>query len=373
MVLAIVLILLIFGSVLFHFLSPWYLTELASNWGTIDDTLAITLWITGAMFVVVNLFMVWCLVKFPYKKGRQVLYEPENKKLEAWLTGLTALGVAAMLTPGLYVWAKFVDPPEDADVFEVVGKQWQWSYRFPGDDGVLGTVDTRHISSDNPFGMTPDDPNGQDDILVSSNEVHLPIDRPVKALLRSQDVLHDFAVAQFRVKMDLVPGVVTYMWFTPTKLGKYDVLCEELCGMGHYNMRGHVVVDEEADFKDWLKTYPTYAQTVSGVDVPAATTGLSMVEQGRALAESRACLVCHSLDGTTTIGPTWQGLFGRTETMTDGSTIVVDADYLKESILQPNAKIVEGYAPAMPPTSLTDAELEALISYIRDGLGAGSE
>ncbi len=373
MVFAIVLILLVIGSVLFHFLSPWYLTPLASNWSTIDTTLDITFWVTGVVFVAINLFMAWCIIKFRHKKGHRAHYEPENKKLEIWLTVVTSIGVAAMLTPGLYVWAKFVNPPEDADVFEVVGKQWQWSYRFPGDDGVLGTVDTRHISADNPFGMNADDPNGQDDILVSSGEVHLPIDRPVKALLRSQDVLHDFAVAQFRVKMDMVPGMVTYMWFTPTKLGKYDVLCEELCGLGHYNMRGHVVVDEEADFKAWLNTHPTYAQTLSGDDAPAATAGLSQVEQGRLLAESGACLVCHSLDGSTTIGPTWKGLFGKTETMTDGSTVVVDADYLKESILSPNAKIVEGFAPAMPPASFTDAELDALISFIKDVPDGDSE
>ena len=368
MVFAIALALLVVGSVLFHFLSPWYLTELASNWSTIDDTLDITFWVTGVVFVAVNLFMAWCVYKFRYNKDRKSEYEPENKKLEVWLTVLTSIGVAAMLTPGLYVWAKFVNPPEDADVFEVVGKQWQWSYRFPGEDGVLGTVDTQHVSFDNPFGMNPDDPNGQDDVLVSNGEVHLPIDRPVVALLRSQDVLHNYTVAQFRVKMDLVPGVVTSMWFTPTRLGKYDVLCEELCGVGHYNMRGHVVVDEEADFKDWLKTYPTYAQTVSGESKPLVVEGLSLAEQGRALAESNACLVCHSVDGAASIGPTWKDLFGKTEKMADGSTIVVDADYLKESILSPNAKIVDGFAPSMPPSSLTDAELEALISYIKDGL-----
>lgn len=372
-VFAIVLILLVIGSVLFHFFSPWYLTPLASNWSSIDDALNITFWVTGTVFVLVNLFMAWCVIKFRYKKDRRAHYEPENKKLEIWLTVGTAIGVAAMLAPGLYVWAEFVNPPEDADVFEVLGKQWQWSYRFPGEDGVMGTVDTRHISSDNPFGMNPDDPNGQDDILVSSNDVHLPIDRPVVTLLRSQDVLHDFAVAQFRAKMDMVPGQVTQMWFTPTKIGRYDVLCEELCGMGHYTMRGHVVVDEEADFKTWLKTHPTYAQTISGAGAAAATAGLSMVEQGRLLAESRACVACHSTDGSTGIGPSWQGLFGRTETLTDGTTVVVDADYLKESILNPNAKIVDGFAPLMPPGSYTETELDALITYIRDGLGEGSE
>ena len=371
MVFAIALILLVIGSVLFHFISPWYLTPLASNWGTIDTTLDITFWVTGVVFVAINLFMAWCVIKFRYNKNRRAHYQPENKKLEIWLTVITSIGVAAMLTPGLYVWAQFVNPPEDADLVEVVGKQWQWSYRFPGDDGLLGTVDSRHISAANPFGMNPDDPRGQDDVLVASNEVHLPIDRPVKLLLRSQDVLHDFAVAQFRVKMDLVPGLVTFIWLTPTVIGKYDVLCEELCGVGHYKMRSHVVVDEEADFKAWLKTFPTYAQTVSGAGVATSTGGLSLAEQGRKLAESRGCLACHSIDGSAGVGPTWQGLFGKTENLADGSTVVVDAEYMKESILNPGVKVVQGFAPIMPPGSFSEQELNALIAYTKS-LGGGS-
>jgi cytochrome c oxidase subunit 2 len=138
-------------------------------------------------------------------------------------------------------------------------------------------------------------------------------------------------------------------------------------------MRGHVVVDEEDDFKAWLKTHPTYAQTVSGVGAAAATVGLSMVEQGRTLAESGACMACHTTDGSTGLGPTWQGLFGKTETLADGTTIVVDEDYLKESILNPNAKVVQGFAPVMPPGNYTDAELDALITYIKDGLDEDSE
>ena len=371
MVFAIALFLLVIGSVLFHFLSPWYLTPLASNWSTIDTTLDITFWVTGIVFVAINLFMAWCVLKFRYNKNRRAHYQPENKKLEIWLTVITSIGVAAMLTPGLYVWAQFVNPPEDADLVEVVGKQWQWSYRFPGEDGLLGTVDSRHISAANPFGMNPDDPRGQDDVLVASNEVHLPIDRPVKLLLRSQDVLHDFAVAQFRVKMDLVPGLVTFIWLTPTVIGKYDVLCEELCGVGHYKMRSHVVVDEEADFKTWLKTFPTYAQSVSGAGVASSTGGLSLAEQGQKLAESRGCLACHSIDGSAGIGPTWQGLFGKTENLADGTTVVVDVEYMKESILNPGVKVVQGFAPIMPPGSFSEDELNALIAYTKS-LGGGS-
>ena len=111
---------------------------------------------------------------------------------------------------------------------------------------MLGTVDARFVSDKNPFGINPDDPHGQDDVLIASPELHLPIGKPVKALLRSIDVLHDFTVPQFRVKMDLVPGLVTYVWFTPTRTGKFDLLCEELCGIAHFAMRGKVVVEDES-------------------------------------------------------------------------------------------------------------------------------
>jgi len=276
MAIAIALILLVVASVLFHLLSPWYFTPIASNWGTIDDTISLTFWVTGIVFVAVNLFMAYCVLRYRYRKEKRAQYEPENKKLEAWLVGLSSLGIAAMLAPGLFVWAKVVDVPQDAAVFEAVGQQWHWSYRFPGKDGKLGTVDARHVSDQNPFGMNPDDPDGQDDVLVSSPEVHLPLGKPVKALLRAKDVLHNFAVPQFRVKMDLVPGLVTYIWFTPTRVGKFDLLCNELCGVGHFVMRGKVVVEEEQAYQAWLGSQPTYAQILAQAAGGTAAAGKAL-------------------------------------------------------------------------------------------------
>lgn len=264
MKLAVVLVLLVVGSIIFHFVSPWWFTPLASNWGSIDFTLNVTFWITGIVFVAVNFFLAYAVYKFRYNKNRKALYEPENKKLEGWLTVVTTLGVVAMLTPGLVVWYDFVTVPEEADVIEVVGQQWQWAFRYPGKDGKLGASDSRFVSTENPLGVDPTDELGQDDIIVLAHEFHLPIDRPVKTLLRSKDVLHDFAVPQFRVKMDLIPGTVTYLWFTPTVIGSYDILCMELCGIAHYAMRGKVIVDTEEDYNAWLSTQPTFAETQSG-------------------------------------------------------------------------------------------------------------
>src|SRR5437870_4158722 len=270
MVFAIALVLLVVGSVLFHYLSPWYFTPIASKWETIDETVTITFWVTGFVFVVINLFMAYCVWRYRHRKGGLAHYEPENKKLELALILATTVGVVAMLAPGLFAWAKFIEVPKDATVFEVVGRQWNFNYRFPGKEGVLGTVDAKYVSEENPFGMNPDDPSGQAEVLITSPELHLPTGKPVKVELRSIDVLHDFTVPQFRAKMNMVPGLVTYLWFTPTRTGDFDVYCMQLCGIAHFAMRGKVVVDEEPAFKAWQSSHPTFAQTRTQVAGDAA-------------------------------------------------------------------------------------------------------
>jgi cytochrome c oxidase subunit 2 len=260
MALALVLVLVVVGSIAFHAFSPWWWTPIASNWSYIDHTLVITFWITGAVFAAVVLFMAYCVYRFRHREGLKAAYEPESKRLELWLTVVTGVGVAAMLAPGLYVWHQFVTVPEDATEVEVIGQQWQWSYRLPGADGRLGTSDIKWVTPENPLGVNPNDPNGQDDVVIEADDLHLPMNKPVKVLLRSIDVLHDFYVPEFRAKMDIVPGMVTYFWFTPIRTGTFDVLCAELCGVGHGFMRGTVVVDNENDYQEWLQTQSTFAQ-----------------------------------------------------------------------------------------------------------------
>ncbi len=241
MAVAVILILVAVGSVLFHVLSPWWWTPIAS----------------------VILFMAYCVFRFRHREGRRAAYEPESARLEWWLTVVTAVGVAAMLAPGLFVWQRFVTVPDGASEFEVVGQQWLWSFRLPGKDGRLGTAETANVSPDNPLGLNPDDPYGQDDVIIQGDDLHLPVGKPLKVLLRSVDVLHDFYVPEFRAKMDMVPGMVTYFWFTPTRTGTYEILCFELCGLGHPEMRGIVVVDEQSDYQAWLDSQATFAQLAS--------------------------------------------------------------------------------------------------------------
>lgn len=264
MVVALILILLAVGSVVFHLLSPWWWTPIASNWQYIDDTINLTFWITGVVFTAVVLFMAYCVLRFRHRPGgAQAAYEPENKRLEWWLTIVTAVGVAAMLAPGLFVWHRFITVPADATEIEVVGQQWRWSYRLPGQDGRLGSTDVRYVSTENPLGLNPQDPAGQDDVVIEAEDLHLPIGRPVKVLLRSIDVLHDFYVPEFRAKMDMVPGSVTYFWFTPTRTGTFEVLCAELCGVGHPMMRGRVVVEEAGEYLAWLGQQRTFARQLA--------------------------------------------------------------------------------------------------------------
>ena len=291
MSLAIVLFLLVVASVVLHFVFAyyfgWWFTDIATNWGGIDFTVFVTLIVCGAVFVALNTFMAYCVWRFRHKEGHKAVYEPENRKLEIRLSIITAVGVVLMLAPGLFYWAVFVNVPDDAVEYEVLAQQWQWQFRYPGADGVLGTADSGLVAQSNPFGVNPEDPNGFDDVIVNDPQMRLPLGQPVKTLLRSNDVLHNFTVPQFRVKMDLVPGLVSYMWFEPTVVGTYDVLCEELCGIGHFVMRGQVVVQTREDFDAWLANQPTFGETQNMVAAnPAAGQ-----------AQYALCATCHGQQG----------------------------------------------------------------------------
>ena len=260
---AIIIVIIIVASVAFHFWSPWWWTPVASNWGGMDDTIILTFWVTGTVFIAVCLFMAYCTWRYRYQKDRKAEYKPEDKKLEFHLTWLTTLGVVVMLAPGLVVWHKYVNVPKEALNVEVVAYQWGWKYRLPGEDGNLGKTDIKLVSSENPFGLNLDDPNGKDDLLVDDGDLHLQINKPVKFLLRSLDVLHNFYVPQFRGKMDMVPGLVTFYWLTPIRTGDFEVLCAEFCGTGHYAMRGRVFVDEEKKYNQWLAQQITFEKMLA--------------------------------------------------------------------------------------------------------------
>jgi cytochrome c oxidase subunit 2 len=350
MPLAIVLIVLVVGSLIFHFLSPWTFTPIASNWGMIDNTVDITLVVTGVVFVAVNIFMAYAIIRYRHREGQKANYEPENKKLEVWLTVLTTIGVAAMLTPGLFVWAKFVNVPEDATEIEALAQQWKWTFRLPGEDGEFGNTDGSLINEENPFGMDPDDAKGQDDLLVDNATVHIPVDTPVRIWLRSKDVLHNFTVAQFRVKMDAVPGMESFMWLEPTKVGEYDLLCEELCGIAHHAMRGRVIVEEPAAFQDWADSQQTFAE-IQAAPPGDATLGA---------ASYFVCAACHGQQAEGNVALNAPKLSGQ------------DPQYLKKQLKNYKAGIRgthadDVYGKQMQPMAATlvnDALIDNVLAYI---------
>src|SRR4030095_8018349 len=183
MIMAIVLAAIVVGSVLFHIFNPWWTLPLASNWKQMDDTLTITVIITGLFFVAINLFVVYTLVRFRHREGHRRTQEKESKALERWLIIGTSVGIMALLAPGLVVYANYVKEPHNALTLEVLGQQWNWRFRLPGPDGRLGATDARFVNPTNPFGLDPSDPAGQDDLLIAGNEVHLPIGKPGRGRL----------------------------------------------------------------------------------------------------------------------------------------------------------------------------------------------
>jgi cytochrome c oxidase subunit 2 len=365
MAIAVALIVLVLGSVLFHVFTPWWQPPLASNWKTMDDTLQITVVITGVFFVVITLFVAYTLWRFRHREGHRAAYQPNDHRLERRLIIVTSVGIAALLAPGLWVYADYVRPPRDSMTLEVLGQQWRWRFRFPGADGKLGGTDARFVNAANPFGLDPSDAAGADDVLVDHNEVHLPLDRPVNVVLRAHDVLHDFYVPQFRSRMNIVPGQVSTFWFTPKRPGRYEAMCAQLCGVGHPDMRGFVRVEEGAAFDAWLAAQPTFASLRAAPSAGGAAAGADPLAQGRALAQAKGCVACHTVDGSSGVGPTWKGLFGKQENLEGGGSFLVDEAFLREFIRNPQSRDIKGFPNVMPPLPLTDAELDTLVAYIK--------
>ncbi len=230
------------------------------------------------------------------------------------------LGIAMVI----FVWGASIyfsmrRPPESAMDVYVVGKQWMWKFQH--------TSGRREI-----------------------NELHIPVGRPVKLTMASEDVIHSFFVPAFRVKQDVVPGYYRTMWFQATKPGKYKLFCAEYCGTKHAGMTGQIVVVEPGEFQTWL----------------SGGSGLSVVASGEKLFQDLGCVTCHKLEPTGR-GPVLHGLFGKEVQLQSGETVVADENYLRESILNPQAKMLSGYQPIMPTYQglITEEGLLQIVAYIK--------
>lgn len=235
----------------------WWLPELISVHGAaIDDQMILTLIIAGTVFFLAQIGLGYFIWKFR-GQGRKASNWHENPKLEFTWTAITLVIFLGLGISGNRIWAQYFQAPvpRDAVMVEITAQQFAWNIRYPGADGVLGRTNPALIddAAGNYIGLDPKDAAGKDDV-VTQNLMAIPVNRPIRVMLRSKDVTHSFFVPQLRVKQDAVPGLGIGVSFTATKTGEYEIACAELCGMQHYKMRGRLLVMTQADFEQWLKT-----------------------------------------------------------------------------------------------------------------------
>ena len=254
-----------------------------------DSMFKVTLIVTGIVFFLTQAILFWFCFKYQAKEKRTAFYFPHNNKLEIIWTTIPAIAMAILVAIGLRNWfdVTSVAPPE-ATIVEVVGKQFNWIVRYPGRDNELGKRDFRKINdANNVLGLDWSDPHNMDDIIMQNGELHVVVNKPVKLLICSRDVIHDVGLPHFRMKMDAVPGITTTLWFTPTITTDsmksithnpdfvYEIACDQLCGKGHYSMRGTIIVQTQQEYDKWMASQPTYyaGNNPSTAPAPAAPAG----------------------------------------------------------------------------------------------------
>jgi cytochrome c oxidase subunit 2 len=259
------------------------LPEAASEHGErIDIMIKITLYITGFVFIVTQILLFWFAFKYQEKENRKAYYFPHDNRLEVIWTVVPAIVLTVLVGFGLYYWFQITgEAPKNSQIVEVTGSQFKWEFRYPGKDGKLGRKYFKEIkeAQGNPLGQIWDDPDNHDDVVVSQ-EMHIVVGRPVKLIIGAKDVIHDVGLSHFRMKMDAVPGIPTTMWFTPKyttrqmkeKYGQdfnYEISCDQMCGAGHFTMRGVIVVESQGEFNAWLaQKQPQYAQAMQPQSSP---------------------------------------------------------------------------------------------------------
>ena len=233
----------------------------------VDNMLKITIVITGIVFVITQIVLFWFAYKYQESDNRKAYFYPHNNKLEVLWTAVPAIVLTVMVGFGLYYWFRITgEAPANAMQVEVTGSQFKWEFRYPGKDKVLGKKYFKRIDegANNPLGQLWEDSTNKDDIYIVQEDLHLVVNKPVRLIINAKDVIHDVGLSHFRLKMDAVPGTPTTMWFTPTKTTKqmraetgdpdfvYEISCDQMCGQGHYKMRGTIVVESQEEFDFWM-------------------------------------------------------------------------------------------------------------------------
>jgi cytochrome c oxidase subunit 2 len=289
----------------------------------VDSLYYFIFWGCAFFFVLILGLCVLFILRYRRREGEPVLESSHhNTTLEFTWSVIPLILAMVVFVWGFRSYMSMSVAPANTLDYTVVGKRWLWEITHP---------------------------NG----LVAINEMTVPQGRPVKVLLRSEDVIHSFFVPAFRVKQDALPNRYTTLWFEATMPGDFDLFCTEYCGTGHSTMLAKVHVLAPAEYDAWVEAQATDVEPTP--------------EAGEKLYVSKACVTCHTLDGSVKTGPSFKGLFGRQEPLADGTSVLVDENYLRTSILEPGRQVVAGFSPVMPAYAgmLKPNEIDALIAYIK--------
>lgn len=294
-------------------------TAIQSDW-----LFGFVLWISIFFMVLITGLMLTFIWKYRRRPGvKAERTATHNTTLELTWTIIPSILCVFIYYFGISAYIDIRTPPMNANEVQVTGQKWKWLFTYP---------------------------NG----LISS-DLHVPVNEATRLTMRSEDVIHSLYIPAFREKMDVVPGRYSKMWFTPLAIGEHQIFCAEYCGMDHSRMQAHVIVHSRPDYEKWMR------------DAEEASSNMPPVELGASLYKQRGCMSCHSVDGTRGIGPSFKGIYGEKQELADGTSVMVDEDYIHESIIEPMAKVVKGFAPVMPTFKgkLKDKEIAGLIEYIK--------
>ena len=234
----------------------WLPVDISTHGAGVDRIIDVLHWFMVLLFVGWGIFFIYCLIRFRQRPGQRAIYQPIHAKSTKYIE-VAVIVFEAILLVGLSmpVWAHFKHdfPAEkDALVVRVVAEQFAWNVHYPGKDGKFGRTAPQFISASNLLGLDPDDPDGKDDINAI-NQLHFPVNRPVIVRLTSKDVIHSFKIPVMRLTQDIIPGTEIKIWFEANQTGKFDLACAQLCGLGHFRMRGAVSVDTPEEFTKWME------------------------------------------------------------------------------------------------------------------------
>lgn len=308
------------------------LPQASSMAPSVDRLFSFIFWTSLACFLIIVFGKLFFIIRFRRKKRPEHLtpYITGHMVMELSIAGVLLIWVMVIFYWGWKDYEKLRVSPSDAMEVYVTGRQWSWQFTYP---------------------------EGQ-----RSAELIVPKGKPVKLIMTSEDVLHSFFVPAFRVKQDLIPKVYTSLWFEATQTGTFPIYCAEYCGTAHSAMLSKVRVLEPEAFEDWQIGFQMAALALKKKGEEKDLAGI-----GKNVYETKQCMACHSIDGKPSVGPSLFGIFGKEESLEGGATVTVDENYIRESLLNPMAKVVKGFPPAMPSMQgqLSEEEIQAVIEFIK--------